>query len=298
MSPFRSLKIHKIRLHHHTSGWIRGMIAAVAVLVTCEGAAQFSPEINRQLNQAIADGDFHVVSLAVGELESRARSVRDDRKLPFVRDVVSFAAAIFGKCDPSLHSVRIGPEPPFDWRKYGIRPLFNGVSAEAIEDPVAREAYKSALSDHRKLMVRVAAERQKLEEGDYCASAAFRIVESSANQATLRQEVGKHIATIGDAQWIKDRIEKIVLPKPQSIGKPATKANPSAPTQQQQQPRSDEVVPLPTSAQPPTTSKAPSTASEPTIPREQPTSSTPWSIIVILILAALGLLWLVLKRRS
>lgn len=30
----------------------------------------------------------------------------------------------------------------------------------------------------------------------------------------------------------------------------------------------------------------------------EPTSSTPWSVIVILIMAAIGLLWLVLKRRS
>lgn len=31
---------------------------------------------------------------------------------------------------------------------------------------------------------------------------------------------------------------------------------------------------------------------------EEPTSSTPWSIIVVLIFAAIGLLWLLLKRRS
>lgn len=44
---------------------------------------------------------------------------------------------------------------------------------------------------------------------------------------------------------------------------------------------------------PATTSTSPS----PT-PREEPASSTPWSIIVVLIVAAIGLLWLLLKRRS
>lgn len=39
---------------------------------------------------------------------------------------------------------------------------------------------------------------------------------------------------------------------------------------------------------------APKTSS----PSEEPTSSMPWSIIVVLIVAALGLLWLLLKRRS
>jgi len=47
-----------------------------------------------------------------------------------------------------------------------------------------------------------------------------------------------------------------------------------------------------------TPKKAPETnPTEPT-PGEEPTSSTPWSIIVVLIVAALGLLWLLLKRRS
>jgi len=50
--------------------------------------------------------------------------------------------------------------------------------------------------------------------------------------------------------------------------------------------------------QPPTpTKKAPKTKSEPT-PSEEPISSTPWSIIVVLIVAATGLLWLVLKKRN
>ncbi len=45
-----------------------------------------------------------------------------------------------------------------------------------------------------------------------------------------------------------------------------------------------------------TPKKSPETKS--TTPSEDPTSSTPWSIIVVLIVAAIGLLWLVLKRRS
>lgn len=48
--------------------------------------------------------------------------------------------------------------------------------------------------------------------------------------------------------------------------------------------------------------KAPKQAAEakpsPTAPHEEPASSTPWSIIVVLIVVALGLLWLLFKRRS
>ncbi len=44
--------------------------------------------------------------------------------------------------------------------------------------------------------------------------------------------------------------------------------------------------------------KPPAAKAISTTPREEPASSTPWSIIVILIAAACGLLWLLLKRRS
>lgn len=50
--------------------------------------------------------------------------------------------------------------------------------------------------------------------------------------------------------------------------------------------------------QPPAPKKAPTTAPAPTTPGEEPTSSTPWSIIVVLIVAATGLLWLLLKKRK
>lgn len=46
--------------------------------------------------------------------------------------------------------------------------------------------------------------------------------------------------------------------------------------------------------QPPAPQKAPE--AKPTTANEEPASSTPWSIIVVLIVAATGLLWLVLKR--
>jgi hypothetical protein len=47
-----------------------------------------------------------------------------------------------------------------------------------------------------------------------------------------------------------------------------------------------------------TAKKAPEAKPTVPTPRDEPTSSTPWSIIVVLIVAAVGLLWLLLKRRS
>lgn len=44
--------------------------------------------------------------------------------------------------------------------------------------------------------------------------------------------------------------------------------------------------------------KAPESKPTAPTPSEEPTSSTPWSIIVVLIVAGCGLLWLLLRRRS
>lgn len=49
---------------------------------------------------------------------------------------------------------------------------------------------------------------------------------------------------------------------------------------------------------PPTAKKINEAKSAAPTPSEEPKSSTPWSVVVVMIVAALGLLWLVLKRRS
>jgi hypothetical protein len=73
-------------------------------------------------------------------------------------------------------------------------------------------------------------------------------------------------------------------------------------------PKSDpksQTTPTQASVSPPTVpavptapKKAPSTAAAPSTPSEEPTSSTPWSVIIVLIVAAIGLLWLLVKKRK
>jgi hypothetical protein len=49
----------------------------------------------------------------------------------------------------------------------------------------------------------------------------------------------------------------------------------------------------------PTTEAEPApTSPKPTLPNEEPTSSKPWSVIIVLIVAAIGLLWLLVKKRK
>jgi hypothetical protein len=56
--------------------------------------------------------------------------------------------------------------------------------------------------------------------------------------------------------------------------------------------------PLPKPSTPPNERSADSAAQTSSVKSEEPTSSTPWSIIVVLIVAATGLLWLLLKGRK
>lgn len=57
-------------------------------------------------------------------------------------------------------------------------------------------------------------------------------------------------------------------------------------------------APTPLAVQQTTPKKASEAKPSVTPPSEEPASSTPWSIIVVLIVAACGLLWLLLKQRK
>lgn len=65
------------------------------------------------------------------------------------------------------------------------------------------------------------------------------------------------------------------------VGSPATKANPPTLSVQSSSPK-----------------KAPEVKPTTSTPSEEPFSSTPWSVIVILIVVATGLLWLLVKNRK
>ena len=85
-------------------------------------------------------------------------------------------------------------------------------------------------------------------------------------------------------------LKRTALPKQQSTTAPSSTVN--AP------PESREATPKPPPVVQPQAPKKALEAKPTSSPSEEPASSTPWSVIVILIVAALGLLWLVLKRRS
>lgn len=174
--------------------------------------AQLAPDVIQRLKGYIAKGDYHAVAIAFGGWESTYKEGPEAKKLPFIKDTVNMAVTILDLCDPTTLDKQqwLRVDPPFDWNKYGIKPLFNGVSPDAIENDVAREAYKKALAEHQKLRARVHEEDVKATEADYCARVARDVLKSCANQPTALAEVRKHIETIRQ-KWIRERLNKIVL---------------------------------------------------------------------------------------
>ncbi len=72
---------------------------------------------------------------------------------------------------------------------------------------------------------------------------------------------------------------------------------PSGTPDSQTKTQPDEAIQTPQVVQPPSPKKEPEAKPAPA-PSEEPPESTPWSIIVVLVVVAIGLLWLLLKRRS
>lgn len=127
------------------------------------------------------------------------------------------------------------------------------------------------------------------------------ILASPLNANEKAPVVGENYVVIGDNKEGKFTLQKFLAATPENIAKvqhilsnselkinasdtSATKALPE---------RSHPGISLPKASE--KTLEAKSTTQAPS---ERPTSSTPWSIIVVVIVAALCLLWLLLKRRS
>lgn len=262
--------------------------------------AQFSPNDLKTLITRQKDGaDPHEIVLAMSGVERTLREGSEAAKLAGILQVIDLAAVIYRTHDTTVPTDRsVGRLPDFDATQFGEKPIFLGADPRThFTNPKAKEAYDLALAKHEQLSTRVAEEMHKLEEGDYSARVAFRIIESSENRKALSAAVEKHIASIQDAQWIKDRLTLIVLSKPQTKEKSplqsdsATKESPTLPK------LSSTPRPL-SSVVPPAPEKQPAAKATSLKPSEESASSKPWSIVVELFMASGSLLWLLLKRRS
>lgn len=133
-------------------------------------------------------------------------------KLHSIKQALEQVASIYRTRDMSVPTDRmIGLWPDFDGTKLGGKPIFSGADPQSIADPQIRAAYEQALVDHDKLLSRLPIELHKLQEGDDCASEAWRILKTSSNSASLMEAVANQIASMPEAPWIKERLSKIML---------------------------------------------------------------------------------------
>jgi hypothetical protein len=273
-------------------------LVAISFIGAEMASAQLSPDDLNTLITRHEDGaDPHEIALAISGVERALREGAEAAKLPGTIQAIDLAATIYRTHDTTVPTDRsVGRWPDFDATKFGEKPIFLGSDpTKYFTNPEATEAYKQALATHEKLLTRVSTEMHKLEEGDYCARVAFRVIESSNNPAALREKVETHIASIKDAQWVRERLTQIVLPKPRPTEQtqPQNEPSGSQATLQSQPsvatPKLQTVIPRPPK-------KAPPTIPTSSTPNEEPDSSNPLSVIVVLIVAAIGLLWRLLKR--
>ena len=118
---------------------------------------------------------------------------------------------------------------------------------------------------------------------------AIRIVRSAEHREQTADEIVEIVAD--PSGWIK----RVYPTKSGGANSLPSPINNHAKTTSPRALRGEQVAPL---VQPPVSKEAPKAKPTPTKPSEEPAPSTPWSIIVVLIMAATGLLWLLLKRRS
>jgi hypothetical protein len=125
--------------------------------------------------------------------------------------------------------------------------------------------------------------------------------------AGVLKSTRRNVASLGESPELKDAIAKANSPLVTCILKGSTKDSllalrgsqrvflrvSAVLTSVPQSPNSAAAA-----VQPPTPKKLPGTKPTPPTPSAEPPLSTPWSIIVVLIAAATGLLWLLVKKRK
>lgn len=176
--------------------------------------AQLSTEdIKAVVEEQAKAVDPHVIAVAIHGRERIFRDGPEASKLAGIVRALDGAVSIYRTRDLSV-STDHSPNRWPDFRVNG-KMLFGGTDPAFIADPKIRAEYEKVLADNEKLLTRYVTEKHKLQEGDYCARSALHIFQSSANQATLKEALAKHIASLPEAPWIKERLTGIMFAESQ-----------------------------------------------------------------------------------
>lgn len=241
---------------------------------------------------------MNLPALLVG-IEDDLVGLPEQAKTRVVIRTLSLTVGMLGLRDRTLPADRsVSRWPAFDWKKYGATPLFAGASPDAIPDKTTREAYVKALEAHDVLLSKVAAEKSFLEDVDYFLSLERRVIKSSASPQGIFDAASSYLSTPEVSQSAAEYIrQRLFDPPPAKATDPPQLITDKETAPMNSRPMAPAALKSQPTEQPPAAKTAPEVKVSSTSGVEL-ASSRPWSIIVVLIVAAIGLLWLLIKGRK
>ena len=247
-----------------------------------------------EIEQAITDlqggSDLARADLVRNLIELGNRQADEVAKIKSLDSFIRLGAAVLRTRDRRIDTnAKVGIWPAFDALAHGAKfPIFAGTDPTSITDANLRKAYEGALARHKETLASFSMERQKDETASEALAACKRLL-MEMNTPKADEQVKQSLAKLADDPWLAARVTTALYPPAES------KSEEAQPT-----PNGSDASSLnpPSSVQPPAPKKMTETKPILPTPSEEPASSTPWSIIVVLIAAVCGLLWLLLKRSS
>ena len=253
-----------------------------------------SPIDQAEIEQAITDlkagSDLARADLVRNLIELGNRRADEAAKIQSLDSFIRLGAAVLKTRDRSIDTnAKVGIWPAFDALSHGAKfPVFAGTDPASITDANLRKAYEDALNRHKETLASFSKERQKDEAASEALTACKRLL-MEMNTPKADEQVKQSLAKLADDPWLAARVTAAIYPPEESR---SSKAMPT--------PDGRDASPL--NHPPAVQTSAPKKSAEAKLltssQSKEPASSNPWSIIVALIVAACGLLWLLLKRRS
>jgi len=265
------------------------------MLLMSTSAVEATPAISQaDIEQAIIDlqagSDLARADLVCNLIELGTRRADEVAKIQSLDSLIRLGAAVLKTRDRSIDTnAKVGIWPTFDALAHGAKfPIFVGTDPASITDANLRRAYEGALTRHKETLARFSTEKQKDEAASEALAACKRLL-TEMNTPKAEEQVRRSLAKLADDPWLAARVTTALYPPAES------KTEEAQPT-----PHGRDTSPLnpPPLIQPPTIKKATETKLTASTPSEEPTSSTSWSIIGVFIVAATGLLWLLVKKRK
>lgn len=269
------------------------MLLATPLLIKAAPLIDAS-EIEQAITSLQNGGDLGRADLVRNLIELENRHADEPSKIQSLDSLIRIGAAVLSTRNRSVDTkAKIGIWPAFDALAHGAKfPIFAGTDPASITDARLRKAYEVALTQHKETLAVFSQEKQKDAVASESFAACKRLLDEIKSPRAVEQ-VKQSLAKLANDPWLADSITTSIFP-------PESKAEPTSSDQLKPANASNDAASLnlPPVVQPPSLKKVPEAKTNSTTLIEESPLSTPWGIIVVLIVAALGLLGLLFKGRK